>query len=132
MRKLMLSWVLPPLLDQAVKFYIKLNFTVGMHVDFIPSVLELLLSKTMVLLVGRCLVLRVFLLSGFRIVAAVGIGMYLNHSKTKDAQRLLACIALICRSNRKHIDGAVYGQPLLIQVGVPLHLLKSETDMHPL
>ena len=29
-------------LDQAVKFYIKLNFTVGMHVDFIPSVLELL------------------------------------------------------------------------------------------
>lgn len=115
MRKLILTWVLPLLvLDQAVKFYIKLNFTLGQHADFIPGVLELLFIENEGMAFGWALpgVAGKLILSGFRIAAAIGIGIYLNLLvKQKMHKGLLACIALIWAGAIGNIiDGVVYGQ----------------------
>ena len=41
MRKLIVEWVMPLLLvDQILKIYIKLNFTIGERAEFIPGLLE--------------------------------------------------------------------------------------------
>ena len=115
MRKLILTWVLPLLvLDQAVKFYIKLNFTVGKHADFIPGVLELLFIENEGMAFGWALPgdAGKLLLSGFRIFAAIGIGIYLKRLVKQGMHKgLLACIALIWAGAIGNIiDGAVYGQ----------------------
>lgn len=115
MRRLILTWVLPLLvLDQALKIYIKLNFTVGQHADFIPGVLELIFIENEGMAFGWALpgVAGKLVLSGFRIVAAVGIGLYLKHLVKQGMHKgLLACIAMIWAGAIGNIiDGAVYGQ----------------------
>jgi signal peptidase II len=115
MRKLILSWVLPLLIaDQAIKFYIKLNYTIGQHSDFIPGFIELQFIENEGMAFGWVLpgTAGKLLLTTFRILAAVAIGFYLSKlHKDKMHKGLLRCVALIWAGAIGNIiDGAVYGQ----------------------
>jgi signal peptidase II len=115
MRKLILSWVLPLLIaDQALKFFIKLNFTIGERADFIPGFLELQFIENEGMAFGWALpgVSGKLLLTFFRIIAAIAIGFYLNKLvKERMHAGLLRCVAFIWAGAMGNIiDGAVYGQ----------------------
>ena len=78
MRRLILGWLLPLLLaDQALKFYIKLNFTLGEKVDFIPGILELQFLENEGMAFGWALpgATGKLLLTSFRIIASVAIAL---------------------------------------------------------
>lgn len=115
MRKLILKWVLPLLvLDQALKIYIKLNFTVGQHAELISGFIEFLFIENEGMAFGWALpgIAGKLLLSGFRIAAAIGIGLYLKHLVSQKMHKgLLACVAMIWAGAIGNIiDGAFYGQ----------------------
>ena len=78
MRKLILEWVMPLLLaDQIIKIYIKLNFTIGERVEFIPGLLELQFIENEGMAFGWALpgVAGKLVLTTFRLIASVGIGI---------------------------------------------------------
>ena len=115
MRKLVLEWVLPLLLvDQLLKIFIKLNFTIGDRAEFIPGLLELQFIENEGMAFGWALpgVAGKLLLTTFRVIASVGIGFYLfKLIKEKAHTGLLRSVALIWAGAIGNIiDSAVYGR----------------------
>ena len=114
MRRLILGWLLPLLLaDQALKFYIKLNFTLGEKADFVPGILELQFLENEGMAFGWALPGSVgkLLLTSFRILASVAIGFYLSKLVKEGAHKgMLRCVTLIWAGAIGNIiDGAFYG-----------------------
>ncbi len=114
MRRLILGWLLPLILvDQALKFYIKLNFTLGEKADFIPGILELQFLENEGMAFGWALPgpAGKLLLTSFRILASVAIGFYLSKLVKEAAHKeMLRCLTLIWAGAIGNIiDGAFYG-----------------------
>jgi len=120
MRKPILGWALPLLIvatlliiDQLLKIYIKLNFTIGERVDIIPGLIEFQFIENEGMAFGWAMpgVLGKLLLTSFRIIASVGIGVYLYQLIKKKSQLgLLIGISMIWAGAIGNIiDSAVYG-----------------------
>ena len=99
--------------DQALKFYIKLNFTIGEKAEVIPGILELVFIENEGMAFGWALpgVAGKLLLTSFRILASVAIGYYLTKLVKDGAHKgLLVCVTLIWAGAIGNIiDGAFYG-----------------------
>lgn len=99
--------------DQVVKIWIKLSYAVGQQTTLIPGLIELQFIENEGMAFGWALpgAAGKLLLTSFRLVAAVGLGFYLNKLLKEGAHRgLLACIALIWAGAIGNIiDSAVYG-----------------------
>ena len=109
-----LAIVMPLLVaDQVVKIWIKLSYAVGQQTTLIPGLIELQFIENEGMAFGWALpgAAGKLLLTSFRLVAAVGLGFYLNKLLKEGAHRgLLACIALIWAGAIGNImDSAVYG-----------------------
>ena len=81
----LLGWVLAvvvPVLvaDQCLKVWVKLNFSLGERMAFIPGLLELQFIENEGMAFGWALpgMAGKLVLTGFRLVAAVGIGFYIK------------------------------------------------------
>jgi len=115
MRKLIVEWVMPLLLvDQILKIYIKLNFTIGERAEFIPGLLEFQFIENEGMAFGWALpgVAGKLVLTSFRLIASVGIGIYLFKLINEKAHSgLLKSVALIWAGAIGNIiDSAVYGR----------------------
>ena len=113
--QLVLRVLLPVLvLDQIIKVWIKTSFTVGQRMDFIPGLLELQFIENEGMAFGWALpgVAGKLLLTGFRLVAAVAIGFYIQRRIQDRAPKgLLISLALVWAGAIGNIiDSAVYGQ----------------------
>ena len=107
--------VLPVLVvDQGLKIWVKLNFSLGERAAFIPGLLELQFIENEGMAFGWALpgMAGKLLLTAFRLVAAVGIGFYLRKLIAEGAHRgFLTCLAFIWAGAIGNIiDSAVYGQ----------------------
>ena len=114
MRRLILCWLLPLLVaDQALKFYIKLNFSIGQKADLVPGFIELIFIENEGMAFGWALpgIAGKLLLTTFRIIASVAIGYYLSKLVKEGAHKgLLVCVTLIWAGAIGNIiDGAFYG-----------------------
>ena len=121
MRKQIFGWAFPllivvPLLliDQLLKIYIKLNFTIGERVDIIPGLIEFQFIENDGMAFGWALpgVAGKLLLTSFRLIASVGIGVYLYKLiERKSHTGLLVSISMIWAGAIGNIiDSAVYGR----------------------
>jgi signal peptidase II len=121
MRKQIFGWALPLLivvpillLDQLLKIYIKLNFTIGERADIIPGLIELQFIENDGMAFGWAMpgVAGKLLLTGFRLIASVGIGVYLYKLiERKSHTGLLVSISMIWAGAIGNIiDSAVYGR----------------------
>jgi signal peptidase II len=121
MRKQIFGWALPLLivvpillLDQLLKIYIKLNFTIGERADIIPGLIELQFIENDGMAFGWAMpgVAGKLLLTGFRLIASVGIGVYLYKLiERKSHTGLLVGISMIWAGAIGNIiDSAVYGR----------------------
>ena len=115
----LLGWVLAvvvPVLvaDQCLKVWVKLNFSLGERMAFIPGLLELQFIENEGMAFGWALpgMAGKLVLTGFRLVAAVGIGFYLKKLIASGTHRgFLTCLAFIWAGAIGNIiDSAVYGQ----------------------
>ena len=101
------------LADQAIKVWVKLNFALGERMTFVPGVLELQFIENEGMAFGWALpgVAGKLLLTGFRLVAAIGIGFYMRNLIESGAHRgLLTCLAFIWAGAIGNIiDSALYG-----------------------
>lgn len=114
MRRQILDLLLPLLLaDQALKFYIKLNFTISEKAEFIPGILELQFLENEGMAFGWAMpgVAGKLLLTTFRIIAAIAIGIYLSRLVKSGAHKgFVNCVTLIWAGAIGNIiDGAIYG-----------------------
>ena len=102
------------LLDQLLKIYIKLNFTIGERADIIPGLIELQFIENDGMAFGWAMpgVAGKLLLTGFRLIASVGIGVYLYKLiERKSHTGLLVGISMIWAGAIGNIiDSAVYGR----------------------
>ena len=100
--------------DQSLKVWVKLNFSLGERMAFIPGLLELQFIENEGMAFGWALpgMAGKLVLTGFRLVAAVGIGFYIKKLIASGAHRgLLTCLAFIWAGAIGNIiDSAVYGQ----------------------
>jgi len=131
MRKLILGWVLPLLLaDQILKIYIKLNYTIGKTMELVPGVLEFAFIENEGMAFGWALpgTAGKLLLTTFRILASIGIGIYLFRLvKDKVHVGMLRCVALIWAGAIGNIiDGALYGQIFSFSSWTVLATISSE------
>ena len=115
MRKLILGCVLPILIvDQILKIYIKLNFTIGERLDLIPGLIEFQFIENDGMAFGWALpgVFGKLLLTTFRLIASVGIGIYLYKLfERKSHKGLLIGVSMIWAGAIGNIiDSAVYGR----------------------
>jgi len=121
MRNQIFGWAFPllivvPLLliDQLLKIYIKLNFTIGERVDIIPGLIEFQFIENDGMAFGWALpgVAGKLLLTSFRLIASVGIGVYLYKLiERKSHPGLLVSISMIWAGAIGNIiDSAVYGR----------------------
>lgn len=120
MRKPISGWALSPgivatllIIDQILKIYIKLNFTIGERADIIPGLIEFQFIENEGMAFGWAMpgVVGKLLLTSFRILASVGIGIYLYKLIERKSQLgLLICISMILAGAIGNIiDSAVYG-----------------------
>ena len=112
-----LVWrVLVPVLaiDQLIKVWIKTSFTVGERLDFVPGILELQFIENEGMAFGWALpgVAGKLLLTGFRLVAAVAIGVYISRRiKEKAPKGLLYSLTFVWAGALGNIiDSAIYGR----------------------
>ncbi len=102
------------LIDQLLKIYIKLNFTIGERVDIIPGLIEFQFIENDGMAFGWALpgVAGKLLLTSFRLIASVGIGVYLYKLiERKSHTGLLVGISMIWAGAIGNIiDSAVYGR----------------------
>ena len=102
------------LIDQLLKIYIKLNFTIGERVDIIPGLIEFQFIENDGMAFGWALpgVAGKLLLTSFRLIASVGIGVYLYKLiERKSHPGLLVSISMIWAGAIGNIiDSAVYGR----------------------
>ncbi|MDA1382664.1 MAG: signal peptidase II [Bacteroidetes bacterium] len=121
MRKQIFGWALPllivvPLLiiDQLLKIYIKLNFTIGERAEIIPGFIEFQFIENDGMAFGLAMpgVAGKLLLTSFRLIASVGIGVYLYKLiERKSHPGLLVGISMIWAGAIGNIiDSAVYGR----------------------
>ena len=121
MRKQIFGWALPllivvPLLiiDQLLKIYIKLNFTIGERAEIIPGFIEFQFIENDGMAFGWAMpgVAGKLLLTTFRLIASVGIGVYLYKLiERKSHTGLLVSISMIWAGAIGNIiDSAVYGR----------------------
>ena len=100
--------------DQCLKVWVKLNFSLGERMAFIPGLLELQFIENEGMAFGWALpgMAGKLVLTGFRLVAAVGIGFYIKKLIESGAhQGFLTCLAFIWAGAIGNIiDSAVYGQ----------------------
>lgn len=100
--------------DQCLKVWVKLNFSLGERMAFIPGLLELQFIENEGMAFGWALpgMAGKLVLTGFRLVAAVGIGFYIRKLIESGAhQGFLTCLAFIWAGAIGNIiDSAVYGQ----------------------
>ena len=111
----MFAIVLPVLaVDQGLKLWVKLNFSLGEQIPFIPGLLELQFIENEGMAFGWALpgVAGKLVLTLFRLIAAVGIGFYMRGLVASGAHRgLLTCLAFIWAGAIGNIiDSAIYGQ----------------------
>ena len=120
MRKPISGWAFSPgivatllIIDQILKIYIKLNFTIGERADLIPGLIEFQFIENEGMAFGWAMpgVVGKLLLTSFRILASVGIGVYLYKLIERKSQLgLLICISMILAGAIGNIiDSAVYG-----------------------
>lgn len=112
-----LVWrVLVPVLalDQFVKFWVKTTFTVGEQRSFVPGILELQFIENEGMAFGWALpgVTGKLLLTVFRLVAAVVIGVYISRRVKEEAPKgLLYSLTFVWAGALGNIvDSAVYGR----------------------
>ena len=121
MRKQIFGWALPLLIvvpilliDQLLKIYIKLNFTIGERADIIPGLIEFQFIENDGMAFGWAMpgVAGKLLLTSFRLIASVGIGVYLYKLiERKSHVGLLVGISMIWAGAIGNIiDSAVYGR----------------------
>ena len=121
MRKPISGWALSAgvvatllILDQILKIYIKLNFTIGERADLIPGLIEFQFIENEGMAFGWAMpgVVGKLLLTSFRILASVGIGVYLYKLIERKSQLgLLIGISMIWAGAIGNIiDSAVYGR----------------------
>ena len=100
--------------DQCLKVWVKLNFSLGERMAFIPGLLELQFIENEGMAFGWALpgMAGKLVLTGFRLLAAVGIGFYIKKLIASGAHRgFLTCLAFIWAGAIGNIiDSAVYGQ----------------------
>jgi len=115
----LLGWVLAvvvPVLvaDQCLKVWVKLNFSLGERMTFIPGLLELQFIENEGMAFGWALpgIAGKLVLTGFRLFATVGIGFYIKKLIDSNAHRgFLFCLAFIWAGAIGNIiDSAFYGQ----------------------
>ena len=111
----MFAIVLPVLaVDQGLKLWVKLNFSLGEQMSFIPGLLELQFIENEGMAFGWALpgVAGKLVLTLFRLIAAVGIGFYMRGLVASGAHRgLLTGLAFIWAGAIGNIiDSAIYGQ----------------------
>ncbi len=101
------------LIDQILKVYIKLNFSLGEHIPLIDGLIELHFIENKGMAFGMELPGQwgKMVLSLFRIIAVVVIGLYLKRNIKDGAHKgFVTCIALILAGAIGNIiDSAVYG-----------------------
>ena len=108
--------VLVPVLaiDQLIKVWIKTSFTVGERLDFVPGLLDLQFIENEGMAFGWALpgVAGKLLLTGFRLVAAVAIGVYISRRiKEKAPKGLLYSLTFVWAGALGNIiDSAIYGR----------------------
>ena len=112
-----LVWrVLVPVLviDQAIKVWVKTSFTVGERLDFVPGLLELQFIENEGMAFGWALpgVLGKLVLTSFRLVAAVAIGVYISRRIQEEAPKgLLYSLTFVWAGALGNIiDSAFYGR----------------------
>ena len=112
-----LVWrVLVPVLalDQIVKFWVKTSFTVGEQLPLIPGVLELQFIENEGMAFGWALpgVTGKLILTVFRLVAAVAIGVYISRRVKEEAPKgLLYSLTFVWAGALGNIvDSAFYGR----------------------
>ena len=115
LRQLVWRALLPVLLiDQLLKVWIKTSFTVGERMDFVPGILELQFIENEGMAFGWALpgVAGKLLLTGFRLAAAVAIGVYISRRVKEEAPNgVLYSLTLVWAGALGNIiDSAVYGQ----------------------
>jgi signal peptidase II len=84
--------------DQVIKIWIKLTFAVGQRASFIPGLLELQFIENEGMAFGWALpgVTGKLVLTTFRLLAAVGIGFYLNRLIRSGVHKgLLTCVSFV-------------------------------------
>lgn len=111
----MLKVLLPVLIvDQCLKIWVKLNFSLGESMTLIPGLIELQFIENEGMAFGWALPGAVgkLVLTSFRLVAAVGIGFYMNRLVNSGAHKgFLTCLAFIWAGAIGNIiDSAIYGQ----------------------
>jgi signal peptidase II len=120
MRKPISGWALSTgivatllIIDQILKIYIKLNFTIGERADIIPGLIEFQFIENEGMAFGWAMpgVVGKLLLTSFRILASVGIGVYLYKLiERKSHIGLLIGISMILAGAIGNIiDSSVYG-----------------------
>ena len=90
LRQLVWRVLVPVLvLDHLVKFWVKTSFTVGERMSFVPGILELQFIENEGMAFGWALpgVAGKLLLTGFRLLAAVVIGFYIQRRITERAPK---------------------------------------------
>jgi signal peptidase II len=121
MRKPISGWAFSPgivatllILDQILKIYIKLNFTIGERLDLIPGLIEFQFIENEGMAFGWALpgVLGKLLLTTFRLIASIGIGIYLYKLIEKNSHSgLIICVSMILAGAIGNIiDSSVYGR----------------------
>lgn len=115
LKQLVLRVLLPTLvLDQVVKFWVKTSFTLGERMAFVPGVLELQFIENEGMAFGWALpgMAGKLVLTGFRLVAAVAIGVYIARRIHERAPKgLLVALTFVWAGALGNIvDSAVYGQ----------------------
>jgi len=121
MRKPISGWAFSPgivatllILDQILKIYIKLNFTIGERLDLIPGLIEFQFIENEGMAFGWALpgVAFKLFLTTFRLIASIGIGIYLYKLIEKNSHSgLIICVSMILAGAIGNIiDSAVYGR----------------------
>jgi signal peptidase II len=112
-----LVWrVLVPVLalDQLLKLWVKLTFTVGERMAFVPGLLELQFIENEGMAFGWALpgVAGKLLLTSFRLVAAVAIGIYIGRRVREEAPNgVLYSLTFVWAGALGNIvDSAIYGR----------------------
>lgn len=101
-------------IDQAIKVWVKTSFTVGERLDFVPGLLELQFIENEGMAFGWALpgVLGKLVLTSFRLVAAVAIGVYISRRIQEEAPKgLLYSLTFVWAGALGNIiDSAFYGR----------------------
>ncbi len=108
-----LTFIVVVIIDQLIKFYIKLNFSLNEYVTLIPHFMELRFVENKGMAFGWELpgIWGKIILTLFRVIAVIAIGYYLRDLiRKKSSKGLIICVALILAGAVGNIiDSLIYG-----------------------